>query len=221
MKFKCVIFDLDGTLVDTLGDIARSMNAALTSFGFPARDETDYPPLVGRGIRRLAEDCLPPAARGPETVEKVAEAALERYAEKPIVSSEPYPGIMDLLYGLSALKIKTVVLSNKPDRVAKLVIRGLFPPALFDIVQGEIPGVPRKPDPTAAWDILLNLDVTPRETLFAGDSRVDLETARAAECSPLGVSWGFRSREALIRAGAPRVIGHPSELLDIIKETRY
>ncbi|MDR2515992.1 MAG: HAD family hydrolase [Spirochaetaceae bacterium] len=225
MKFKCVIFDLDGTLVNTLADIALSMNAALVWYGYPARAEADYAAIVGRGIRRLAEDALPSGARDSGAAEAVAEAVAEKareyYAERPIVHAKPYPDIVELLYGLRSLKIKTAVLSNKPDPVAQAVISSLFPPALFDLVQGEQAGVPRKPDPAPVWDILIQLGVTPRETLFAGDSEIDMETARAAECSPLGVSWGFRERETLLASGAARIINRPLELLSLIQDTRY
>jgi phosphoglycolate phosphatase len=220
-KYLGVIFDLDGTLADTLGDIALSMNSALLFCGFPTLPEADYASLVGRGIRRLAEDCLPPEARNPETVEILSRKAAELYAEKPLATTKPYPGIVELLYGLRTLKIKTAVLSNKPDLLTKSIIDGLFAPSFFDIVQGEIPGVPRKPDPASTWEILFSLGVTPRQTIFAGDSEIDMETARASECSALGVSWGYRGREALQKAGASRIIDFPEELLGLIQETRY
>jgi phosphoglycolate phosphatase len=220
VKYRCVLFDLDGTLVDTIDDIALSMNRALESQGFPAREPAEYPALVGRGIRNLARDCLPPGERTEENTGRVTEAAARFYAEKPVVRSRPYPGIPGLLAGLSQLKIRCAVLSNKPDAVARLVIGRLFPPDSFDLVQGEIPGVPRKPDPGAAWDILVSLGCTPRETIFMGDSEVDMETARNIGCFPLGVSWGFRPVETLEKAGAARIIQNPEELLDLIKETR-
>jgi phosphoglycolate phosphatase len=148
------------------------------------------------------------------------EAAARFYEERPVVCSRPYPGISGLLAGLSRLKIRCAVLSNKPDAVARLVIKRLFPPDSFDLVQGEIPGVPRKPDPAAAWDMLVGLGCTPREAVFMGDSEVDMETARNIGCFPLGVSWGFRSVETLEKAGAARIIRAPEELLGLIRETR-
>ena len=220
MKYRCVLFDLDGTLVDTIADIAISMNRALESRGFPARKEEEYSALVGRGIRNLARDCLPPGERSGQHIDQVTEAASRFYQEKPVVHSRPYPGIPELLAALSRLKVRCAVLSNKPDAVTRLVISGLFPPGSFDLVQGEIPGVPRKPDPSAAWDILVSLGCTPRETVFMGDSEVDMETARNIGCFPLGVSWGFRSPELLQKAGAARIIQRPEELLSLITETR-
>jgi phosphoglycolate phosphatase len=217
VKYRCVLFDLDGTLVDTIDDIALSMNRALEGRGFPARKPEEYPALVGRGIRNLARDSLPPAERTEQNIDLVMEAAARFYQENPVVHSSPYPGILELLAGLSRLKIRCAVLSNKPDTVTRLVIRGLFPPASFDLVQGEIPGVPRKPDPSAAWDILVSLGCTPRETIFMGDSEVDMETARNTGCFPLGVGWGFRSPELLEKAGAARIIQRPEELLSLVR----
>jgi phosphoglycolate phosphatase len=220
MKFRCVIFDLDGTLVDTLADIALSMNSALEAHGFPRLPEDAYSSLVGWGIRRLAYLALPEAARNESSAMAVAADAARFYAERPLVHSKPYPGIVELIAELKRLKIKTAVLSNKPDALTQQVIDGLFPRYCFDIVQGETADFPRKPDPASTWDILIQLGFPPRETIFAGDSEVDMETARAAECCALGVSWGFRSREALLKAGALRIIDSPGELLELIKNTR-
>jgi phosphoglycolate phosphatase len=220
MKFTCVIFDLDGTLVNTLDDIARSMNKALEVQGFPAVPEDDYRDIVGWGIKRLAFLALPPEARNEKTAETVAGYAARFYAEEPLVHSKPYPGIPEMVAELRRRRVKTAVLTNKPDPVARLVIDGLFPPFSFDAVLGDKPGRPRKPDPASAWEILMELGRTPRDTILTGDSEIDIETARAAECHALGVSWGFRSREVLEKAGAQRIIDSPEELLSLIKETK-
>jgi phosphoglycolate phosphatase len=215
-NFRAVIFDLDGTLVNTIGDIAVSMNRALEGGGFPALAEEAYIDKVGGGIKKLALLSLPETARDEGTVEKVAAAAAGFYAERPLVFSNPYPGIPELVAELRRRKIKTAVLTNKPDPVTQQVIRGLFPSGSFDWVQGDRPGVPRKPDPGSTWDILLNLDVPPREAIFMGDSEVDMETAGASNCHALGVSWGFRPRELLEQAGAQRIIDRPEELLELL-----
>jgi phosphoglycolate phosphatase len=220
MKFNCVIFDLDGTLVDTLADIAASMNRALEGRGFPPVPLEEYAGMVGWGIKRLALLALPPDVRDEKTAEPVAADAVRFYAENPLVHSRPYPGIPQLTADLKRLKIKTAVLTNKPDPVARMVIDGLFPQGTFDIILGDKPGVPRKPDPAAVWDILMALDRSPRNTIFAGDSEIDMETARAAECHALGVSWGFRSRAVLEKAGAERIVENPEDILTLIKETR-
>jgi phosphoglycolate phosphatase len=220
LKFTCVIFDLDGTLVNTLEDIARSMNRALEARGFPPVPLASYTDLVGWGIKQLAFLALPPEARDEATVEAVAANAARFYAEEPLVHSKPYPGIPELGAELQRRRIKPAVLTNKPDPVAQLVIEGLFPAGTFDAVRGDIAGRPRKPDPASTWELIMQLDSTPRNTVFAGDSEIDIETARAAECHALGVSWGFRAREILEKAGAQRIIDRPQELLDLIRETR-
>ena len=220
MKFACVICDLDGTLADTLEDIARSMNRALTHHGFPARRVEEYRDMVGNGIARLARRSLPDLAPDDPIAEQVAAYAAQCYALEPAVHSKPYPGILALLGELKRLKVALAVLSNKPDPITQLVVGKLFPPGAFNLVLGETPGFPRKPDPASTWDILMTLGATPRETIFMGDSEIDMETARAAECCPLGVCWGYRSRRVLEKAGARRIIERPEELSALIRETR-
>ncbi|MDR2618495.1 MAG: HAD family hydrolase [Treponema sp.] len=216
MKFKAVLFDCDGTLVDTLGDISVSMNRALKNNGFPEVPLEAYRDKVGWGIKRLAFLCMPEEARNDDLAAKIAAEASGYYAEAPLVHTKPYPGISELVAELRRRKIKTAVLTNKPDPLAQLVINGLFPQGYFDIIQGEIKGKPRKPDPACAWDIIVSLGLTPRDTIFAGDSEIDLETARNAECHALGVSWGYRPREVLEKAGAQRIIDTPVQILELL-----
>jgi phosphoglycolate phosphatase len=214
LKHTGVIFDLDGTLVDTLGDIAASMNRALKLRGFPELPAGEYRDKVGWGIRRLAFLALPAEARGEELAALLAAEAAGFYAETPLAYSLPYPGVPELLGALKRKKVRIAALTNKPDVVAQKVIAGLFPPGSFDIVQGEIPGKPRKPDPACVWELLVEMDRTPSDVVFAGDSEVDMETAVASGCFPLGVSWGYRSVETVLNAGARRIAEAPEELLD-------
>jgi phosphoglycolate phosphatase len=216
MKFKCVIFDLDGTLVDTLGDIAGSMNHALEEGGFPTLSREVYATIVGTGLRNLARLALPPAKQDAKTVDTVYQGALDYYGKHPVDHSRVYPGMAELVAELQGKRIKTAVLSNKADAITQMVIGRLFPPNTFTIVLGERAGTPRKPDPASTWELVAELDSSPRETLFVGDSEVDLATAQAAECSFLGVSWGFRGRQILEAAGADRIIDHPAELMDLL-----
>ncbi|MDR2068580.1 MAG: HAD-IA family hydrolase [Spirochaetaceae bacterium] len=216
MKFKCLIFDLDGTLVDTLQDIALAMNRALVLRGYPPVPPGEYAALIGWGIRHLAFRVLPAGARDEKNAEALAADAVRFYAERPVTHSRPYPGIPAMVAELKKRRIKTAVLTNKPDPVTALVVKGLFPPGSFDVIRGEKPGVPRKPDPASTWEILTELDRTPRETIFMGDSEIDVETARAADCHALGVSWGFRDRAVLEAAGAGRIIDTPGELLPLM-----
>jgi phosphoglycolate phosphatase len=216
MRFKCIIFDLDGTLVDTIGDIAAAMNHALVLGGFPTLSREQYAKIVGNGLRTLASKALPPDARDEKTVDAAYRSALGFYRDHPADFSQPYPGIPELLAELRGKKMKTAVLSNKADHLTQMVIGKFFPPYTFDLVIGERPGIPRKPDPASTWELITELDGSPRETLFVGDSEVDVATARAAECSFLGVSWGFRSRAALEAAGASRIIDNPAELWELL-----
>lgn len=220
MKYHCVIFDLDGTLVNTVGDIARTMNQALVLHGFPPVPETEYPKITGWGIKKLAWSCLPEAVReadgAGETAGKVAADAARFYAETPLESSKPYPGIRELIAALAVRRIKMAVISNKPDLAARLVVEGLFPGGYFSAVRGEIAGAPRKPDPEAVWELLVEMDRSPADAIFIGDSEIDMETARNAGCFPLGVSWGFRDRSTLEKAGAGLIIDRPQELMDLL-----
>ena len=214
LKHKGVIFDLDGTLVDTLEDIAVSMNRALKLRGFPELPAEEYKEKVGWGVKRLAFLSLPPQARSEETAALVAADSARFYAEKPLCFSRPYPGILELVGELGRKKIKTAVLTNKPDPVAQKVIAGLFPPGSFIVVQGEVSVKPRKPDPACVWELAVGMDLTPADIIFVGDSEIDMETAVSSGCFPLGVSWGYRPRETIEKAGARRIIERPEELLD-------
>ena len=213
-KYKGIIFDLDGTLVDTLEDIAASMNRALKTRGFPEHPAEDYKSKVGWGIKRLAFLSLPEESRSDELAALVAADSAAFYAETPLVHSKPYPGISEVLSSMRQMKIKTAVLTNKPDPVAQKVIAGLFPPGTFDIVRGETMEGSRKPDPSCVWDLLLEMDLSPAEIIFIGDSEIDMETAVSAGCFPLGASWGYRSQETILSGGAKRIIQTPKELLD-------
>ena len=218
LKYKGVIFDLDGTLVDTILDIAASMNYALKARGFPELDSGEYLEKVGWGIQRTAFLSLPEEERAKETSQsvsaEVAKIAADFYAENPYKHAKPFPGIPELISALNSKKIKTAVLSNKPDAAAQKVIAGLFPPGSFNCVRGEIFGESRKPDPSSVWEILVELDLAPSNIIFAGDSEIDMEAAFESGCFPLGVSWGYRSREGIEKAGAKRIIDRPEELLD-------
>jgi phosphoglycolate phosphatase len=223
MRYSCVIFDCDGTIVDTLADIADSVNRALALHGFPVLPVEQYRDLVGRGLVNLVRFALPADlqsnpedVRAEEIVQKVSADATRIYFEQPVAASKPYPGILELITALKAKKIKTAVLSNKPDVVLRRVIEGLFPSTAFDAVLGERPGLGRKPDPGLVWELLVGIDRSPRDAILMGDSSVDMETARNAGCYPLGVSWGFRPRTELEEAGAARIIDKPEEIWELI-----
>jgi phosphoglycolate phosphatase len=215
-KHSGVIFDMDGTIVDTLEDIAASMNRALKKFGYPELPLENYLDKVGWGIERLAFLSLPEEKRQKETASRLAEQALHFYAENPLAYTRPYPGIPELINALRQRKIKIAVLTNKPDPVAQRVAAGLFPSGSFDRVQGSAPGKPLKPDPASVWELLVELGLTPSDTIFAGDSEVDIKTAVSSGCFPLGVAWGYRSRETITNSGARLIIEKPEELLQLL-----
>ena len=214
MKYRCVIFDCDGTLVDTLEDIAAAMNTALVVHGFPSAPLEQYREMVGWGIFRLAALALPEKERTEQNIRTLGEHAGRLLEEQE--NSRPYPGIPELLAELKAKKFAVGVVSNKPDAALRRMTSSLFSPFVFDAVCGMGPGMAPKPDPSAVWELLTCLDRVPGETVFMGDSEIDIETARNAGCYPLGVSWGFRSRSVLETAGAARIIDTPQEIWEII-----
>ena len=214
LKYKGVIFDLDGTLVNTIADIAASMNHALKSRGFPEHPAESYMERVGWGLRRLAYLSLPEDSRSEEKADLLAKDMYSYYGENPVVHSRPYPGIPELVAELQRRKIKMVVLTNKYDPVAQKVVAALFPQGSFAVVRGEVFGKPRKPDPACVWETVIDLNLTPADIVFAGDSEVDIETAVSSGCFPLGVSWGYRPRDVIEKAGARRIIDEPGELLE-------
>jgi phosphoglycolate phosphatase len=214
MKHKGVIFDLDGTLIDTLGDIAANMNKALKKHGFPVLETEAYRDKVGWGIVRLAALCLPPDKA--EMADEVAKDATDFYREVPLTFTKPYPGILDLVSQIKQKNIQTAVLTNKPDATTQTIISTLFPPSSFDFVIGEIKGKPRKPDPACVRELLVKMNLTPADVIFLGDSEVDMETAVNSGCFPIGVTWGYRSVKTIEEAGAKHIINKPEELLNFL-----
>ena len=212
-KYKGIIFDLDGTLIDTLEDLAASVNKALKLRGFPELPAEEYRGKVGWGFNQMALLALPEDKRNKETADLVALDAVKFYEETPLLYSRPYPGINELLSTLKQRKIRMSILTNKPNHAAQMVISGLFPKDLFERVNGHIVGNPRKPDPASVWELLVELDLTPASVIFVGDSEVDMETAVTSGCYALGVSWGYRSRDTIEKAGAKKIIDKPEELL--------
>jgi phosphoglycolate phosphatase len=209
---KGVIFDLDGTLVNTLDDIADTMNAILKQDGMPIHPTEKYKYLVGEGIFELTRKVLPPErwsdANAKEFVQKFRALYDQTWHDKSL----PYPGIMDLLHNLDAKDIKLGVLSNKPDSFVQKIIAWFFPGIKFSGVSGELPYIPAKPDPTLALDIADKMKLSSHEIAFAGDSGIDIQTGLNALMIPIGVSWGFRPVEELISTGATIVVDTPAEI---------
>jgi phosphoglycolate phosphatase len=214
VRFEAVIFDLDGTLADTLDDIACAMNGALVSLGLPPHPNEAYRHLVGEGAEHLARRALPPGqqAQVPEAVRRFR----QHYAEHVVARSRPFDDIPPLLDALTARGVAMAVLSNKLDALTRRIVELCFGRWPLWPVHGEREGVPRKPDPRAALGIAAELGVVPGRCLFVGDTGVDMRTAAAAGMYGVGVLWGFRGRDELASAGARAIIARPQELLALL-----
>lgn len=215
MKIEAVVFDLDGTLADTLEDIAAAMNYALDRHGLPRRPVDDYRDLVGEGVRTLVERALPPDRadlRGPVLADLGT-----HYVEHMLDRTRPYPGVPEML---EALAIPAAVLSNKPQAATTRMVERLFAGHRFAAVHGGRDDVPLKPDPAPLLAIVGELGVEARRTAYVGDTRTDMETALAAGAVPVGVEWGFRDRGELLAHGARAVVATPAELLELLDGRR-
>jgi phosphoglycolate phosphatase len=219
MKVKAVLFDLDGTLLNTLRDISDSANSVLSSFGFPQHKEESYRLFIGRGPRALAIRALPEIHRDESTVDKMASRMAEEYSKRAVSNTVPYPGIPELLDHLATIGIKMAILSNKPQSSTELTVSTLLRKEYFEMVIGAQPSLPLKPDPTSAFQIARWMNITPVECVFVGDSDIDMKTAKAANMCPVGVLWGFQTAEELRLGGAKKLIRKPSQLLSIISST--
>lgn len=216
MKFKAVLFDLDGTLLDTLDDLADSMNASLRRFGFPPNTVDTYRYLVGDGLMNLVSRALPADHRDEATINEVVSAQWEEYSRNWANKTRPYEGIPELLDALQERGVVMCVLSNKPDDFTRLVVQKFLSKWKFAVVRGQDEDTPIKPDPSAANQIALRLGIANTKFLYVGDSNTDMRTANAAGMFAVGASWGFRRRDELLAAGAKALIEQPRELLTLL-----
>ena len=212
-QLKAVIFDLDGTLIDSIKDLADSMNTVLKRLGYPRHETEAYKHMVGDGVRSLVERALLDTAHDEATVELCLDKFKEEYKTRWADKTRPYEGIPDLLNRLEARNIRMNILSNKLDHFTKLTVSRFFPRHAFDFVLGAVPSIPKKPDPAGALLIAQKIGVSPQQFLFLGDTKTDMMTAVAAGMFPVGALWGFRAEKELRESGASEVIAHPSELL--------
>ena len=218
MYYKAVIFDLDGTLLDTIEDIADSMNAALNKIGFTGHSIEKYKSFIGDGIEQLVRRSLPQILYDEDTVSSCIDAMRDEYAHRWSIKSRPFENIPELLDNLVALGIKMSILSNKLDKFTKEMVHGLLGPWHFDAVKGLTPVIPRKPDPTGAVEIARIMRVEPGRCVFVGDSDVDMLTALRSGMLPVGVLWGYQDKENLISNGAETLVSDPLDLLGLFKE---
>lgn len=214
---KAVIFDLDGTVTDTLSTIAYFGNFALTTHGFNAIPDEHYKFFAGNGKKVLIERMLDFSGDyTEEDFKKVEKTYDDAYEGDPIGKTTVFDGILPLLADLQSRGIKTAINSNKPHNVAVMVLDALFPKGSVDNIYGQIDGIPNKPDPILALKLAEEFSAKPEECLFVGDTSVDMQTAKSAGMNAVGVLWGFREEEELKKAGADYIISDPAEILDII-----
>lgn len=211
---KCVIFDLDGTLLSTLETITLHLNNTLRGEGLAAITVEDCRAFIGDGARKLVGRAIRKHAEvDGETESRVLAAYNEAYNNEPLPMTVPYPGICDLVDALSERGVSLAVVTNKPQDTARQLAEHFFP-GKFDVVTGGRAGAVLKPDPTDTLAVIEALACTPSETAFVGDTSVDILTAKNARVAlAVGVTWGFRAKEELVAAGADRIIDHPLELL--------
>lgn len=208
--FEAVLFDLDGTLTDTLTDIANAMNRALAMHGLPQWPVEAYKYLVGNGAKTLSERCVRDRMELAPSVRREYQAY---YQDHALIATKPYDGIPELLEALAQRGMKLTVLSNKPDADTKNVVAHFFPDVPWTLVRGQVEGVPVKPDPTGAFRLAREIGVTPEKILYLGDTSVDMCCAAAAGMHPVGVLWGFRTEKELRDSGAAFVAASPADVL--------
>lgn len=215
---RAILLDLDGTLVDSLEDIAQAMNAGLREVGMPTHDVDAYRAFVGHGLASLVRRAMAPGG----DFEALLALVRARYTAHCLDRTRPYEGVPEMLSELQERDIALAVLSNKPHAMTERVVAGLFPDVAFEVVAGDRPGVPRKPDPTGALSIARTIGVDPRSCWLVGDSGVDLQTAHAADMAGIGVTWGFRSAEELRTERPAALVDSPEELVALVigDETR-
>jgi phosphoglycolate phosphatase len=215
-EYKAAIFDLDGTLLDTLDDIADSMNAALKRMGFATHETPAFRYLTGDGIRSMAERSLPVLERNETTIEACIRGFRSEYEDRWAAKTRPYLGIPDLLDELARRGITLSILSNKLDKFTNLVASHFLARWHFSFIIGSRPGLPQKPDPSGALFIARELAIPPARFIYLGDTGVDMRTAISARMFPIGALWGFRDEKELLENGARAVIRVPGELLQFL-----
>jgi len=216
MIFKAVCFDLDGTLLDTLVDIAYCTNKILSERGYPIHHVDAFRYFVGDGAKMLMKRVLPEEVRNETLIDECRKDFETMYRECWNRQTVPYQGIPELLNALTKLKLKMAVLSNKPQEFTILTVYHFFQNWNFDVILGQREGVPKKPDPAGMLEICQQLKVSSQEFLYLGDTDTDMKTAVAAGCYPVGVLWGFRSEKELKDNGAKTIIKNPMDALDLL-----
>ena len=212
--YKHVIFDLDGTLLNTIDDLADAGNHVCTLHGWPTHTVDAFKLMVGNGIPKLVER-FAPQGTSQEMLDQAYQEFMDWYGVHKEDKTAPYAGMPEVAKALREAGVSIAVLSNKADVMAGPVVEHYYP-GIFPVVQGALPGLPTKPDPTLLYKLMERLGATREDTLFVGDSNVDIRTAKNGGLTGCGVLWGFRSREELEAAGADVIVSTPQELQDLI-----
>ena len=213
--FSTVVFDLDGTLLNTLDDLADAGNYTLATLGFPTHPVDAYKKMVGNGMEMLIKRISPASEQDPASLHLALSIFTEYYEKHQLDQTAPYPGIYSLLQQCKKAELKTAVLSNKDDLAVSTIVRHYFDDS-FDEVWGLKPQFPPKPDPLSLLSLLDQLGATKENTLYCGDSNVDMRVAKKAGITSCGVLWGFRDRKELELAGADFLAASPQELATIL-----
>lgn len=214
---KLVIFDLDGTLLNTIEDLAQSANYALEKNEFATHSMASYPFFVGNGVRRLITRVLPEDHRDEETIDRLLKDFKEYYNEHCTQYTRPYDGMPELLMDLHEMGVRMAVASNKYQLAVDKIIHHYFPDINFVAIEGQREGMNIKPDPSVVFAILAKAQVPKAETLYVGDSGVDMETARRACVDSVGVTWGFRPQKELNEYHANCIVDRPLDILDVVE----
>lgn len=218
MSKHLAIFDLDGTLLNTIADLATATNQALEACGFPTHPISAYPMFVGNGINKLFERALPAESRSEENIMRIRALFLPYYDEHNADLSKPYPGIPQLLEELQTAGVHLAVASNKYQRATEKLIRHYFPTIRFAAVFGQREGIPVKPHPQIIEDILTLVPVNKEEVIYIGDSGVDMQTALYAGVESIGVTWGFRPKEELLQHSPTHLVDSADEIKILIND---
>lgn len=219
MKWKGVVFDLDGTLLDTLEDLAAASNATLDYFGFPAHPVDAYRYFVGDGLKTLMQRIVPAASSTDEELTTYMKRFAEIYSRNWNEHSAPYDGVVEMVSSLSAAGLQLAVLSNKPHDFTRICVESFFPENPFAFVFGQREGVAKKPDPAGALEIADKMGLTPDEILYVGDTATDMQTGNRAGMKTIGVLWGFRDRQELEENKAWKIAATPAEVVSYATES--
>lgn len=213
---RLVIFDLDGTLLNTITDLGKACNHALEKMGFATHPIQAYAYMVGNGVRNLMRKAQPDADE--ETIDMLLEHFKSYYDEHCLDTTKPYPGIKELMESLRSKGVAMAVASNKYQEATEKIIKGCFPEFDFVAIEGQIEGRQRKPDPSIIFSVLEKFPVPKRDVIYVGDSGVDIECAKRACVESIGVSWGFRTVGELKRANAEYIVTHPAEIMEHLED---